>query len=219
MTSYVLRATPSIKRYHVAKFDGDAAPSFNTWKAPVMMTREVEKVEEEEEDDEPQSGNPLFRKRRRRRRKTNTPGWVLGDAEKEVKLMGALEGGVSTKCSYFVFMKTAAGEFSMVPAEEWFRFKKPLSYRTLTLDEAEEMDLEKKRNVERWMMKTKMGLKIGGEQESDVAAPRVRTGATLNRKETKEKVDDIFNVKAPASRKGKKKGGEAEATGEDGYVL
>lgn len=111
-------------------------------------------------------------------------------------------------------------EFSVMPVEQWFRFKKPLNYRTLTLDEAEEMNNEKKRAVERWLMKHK----LAGEDKNDaggdtVSASRVRTGAlpTASSK-PKAEGDDIFGATEARPRRvarPKPRGGEG-ATGEDG---
>ncbi|KAG6612111.1 Transcription initiation factor IIF subunit alpha [Phytophthora cinnamomi] len=202
----VLRATPSIKRYNIARFDVPELPRFSGCAQPVMMYREPERVDEEEEkeDEAPVGYNPALRKRRRRRRKdTRTAGWVIEDSEGKNKFNGTFEGGQAS--TYMLLVKNRHNdEFSVMPVEQWFRFKKPLSYRTLTLEEAEEMNNEKKRAVERWLMKHK----LAGEDKPDAA------GDT-----PKAEGDDIFGVSEAARPRrvvrAPKARGEG-ATGEDG---
>ncbi|RLN94174.1 hypothetical protein BBJ28_00009685, partial [Nothophytophthora sp. Chile5] len=45
----VLRATPSIKRYNIARFDLPQLPTFSACPQPVMMYREPERVIEDDE--------------------------------------------------------------------------------------------------------------------------------------------------------------------------
>ncbi|CAH0480920.1 unnamed protein product [Peronospora belbahrii] len=221
----VLRATPSIKRYNIARFDVPELPRFSSCAQPVMMYREPERVDEEEEkEEEPVGYNPALRKRRRRRRKdTRTAGWVIEDSEGKNKFNGTFEGGQSS--TYMLLVKNRHNdEFSVMPVEQWFRFKKPLNYRTLTLEEAEEMNNEKKRAVERWLMKHK----LAGDDKSDatgetVSVPRVRTGALAtssisSASKAKTEVDDIFGASEmarPRHAPRPKARGEG-ATGEDG---
>ncbi|KAI9920970.1 hypothetical protein PsorP6_001228 [Peronosclerospora sorghi] len=92
----VLRATPSIKRYDIARFDFPDISHFSSCEQPVMMYREPERVDDEEEKEEDVSVgyNPALRKRRRRRRKdTSTDGWVIEDSEGNNKFNGTFEGG------------------------------------------------------------------------------------------------------------------------------
>ncbi|KAH7488263.1 hypothetical protein PRIC1_007620 [Phytophthora ramorum] len=219
----VLRATPSIKRYNIARFDLPQLPRFGACPQPVMMYREPERVDDEEdkEDDAPVGYNPALRKRRRRRRKdTRTAGWVIEDSEGKNKYNGTFEGGQSS--TYMLLVKNRHNdEFSVIPVEQWFRFKKPLNYRTLTLDEAEEMNNEKKRAVERWLMKHK----LAGEDKSDaagdsVSAPRVRTGAlaTATARTKTGEGDNIFGgtTEAKPRRAPRPKARGEGATGEDG---
>ncbi|EGZ30377.1 hypothetical protein PHYSODRAFT_310315 [Phytophthora sojae] len=218
----VLRATPSIKRYNIARFDLPELPRFSACAQPVMMYREPERVDEEEEkeDEAPMGYNPALRKRRRRRRKdTRTAGWVIEDSEGKNKFNGTFEGGQSS--TYMLLAKNRHNdEFSVMPVEQWFRFKKPLNYRTLTLEEAEEMNNEKKRAVERWLMKHK----LAGEDKPDaagdtVSAPRVRTGALATASaKPKAEGDDIFGVSETARprRVARPKARGEGATGEDG---
>ena len=218
--TFTLHANPSIKRYNVGKFDDSDVPEFKEWKQPVYMLREAEKPDEEELDDpeELQPGNALFRKKYRRRRKpTRTPGWVLTDGNAEERLLGSLEGGMSAS-NYMVLMQSGDGEWSMVPVENWFKFKKPLGYRTLTLEEAEDMNNEKKRNVERWMMKHKVaGSKLGGgDTDTDLSQPRVRTGATLVTHPPASTDDDLFYVEEKAKSRVRKVNPEGDPNGEDG---
>ncbi|KAG6965235.1 hypothetical protein JG687_00005551 [Phytophthora cactorum] len=222
METLVLRATPSIKRYNIARFDVPELPRFSSCAQPVMMYREPERVDEEEEkeDEAPVGYNPALRKRRRRRRKdTRTAGWVIEDSEGKNKFNGTFEGGQSS--TYMLLVKNRHNdEFSVIPVEQWFRFKKPLNYRTLTLEEAEEMNNEKKRAVERWLMKHK----LAGEDKNDaggdtVSAPRVRTGALATASaKPKAEGDDMFGVTEARPRRvarPKARVGEG-ATGEDG---
>ncbi|KAK1947058.1 Transcription initiation factor IIF subunit alpha [Phytophthora citrophthora] len=216
----VLRATPSIKRYNIARFDVPELPRFNSCAQPVMMYREPERVDEEEEkEEEPVGYNPALRKRRRRRRRdTRTAGWVIEDSEGKNKFNGTFEGGQSS--TYMLLVKNRHNdEFSVMPVEQWFRFKKPLNYRTLTLEEAEEMNNEKKRAVERWLMKHK----LAGEDKNDasgdtVSAPRVRTGALATAStNAKTEGEDIFGVTEARPRRVARPKARAEgATGEDG---
>ncbi|KAI9913083.1 hypothetical protein PsorP6_005096 [Peronosclerospora sorghi] len=188
----VLRATPSIKRYNIARFDLPELPHFSSCAQPVMMYREPERKEE----DVSVGYNPALLKRRRRRRKDKrTAGWVIEDSEGNNKFNGTFEGGQSS--TYMLLVKNQNNdEFSVMPVEQWFRFKKPLSYRTLTMEEAEEMNNEKKRAVEGWLMKHK----LAGEDKADdsgetVSAPPVRTGAlAISSSKTKTENDYIFGV-------------------------
>jgi hypothetical protein len=218
----VLRATPSIKRYNIARFDLPQLPRLASCAQPVMMYREPERVDDEEDkEEEPVGWNPALRKRRRRRRKdTRTRGWVIEDSEGKNKYNGTFEGGQAS--TYMLLVKNRHNdEFSVIPVEQWFRFKKPLNYRTLTLEEAEEMNNEKKRAVERWLMKHK----LAGEDKPDaggdtVSAPRVRTGALASAGIAKAKTEgeDIFGVSETARprRVARPKAKGEGATGEDG---
>lgn len=217
----VLRATPSIKRYNIARFDLPQLPKLSTCNQPVMMYREPERIIEEDEEtkDEEIGYNPALRKRRRRRRRdTRTAGWVIEDKDGKNKFNGTFEGGQSS--TYMLLIKNRHNdEFSVIPVEQWFRFKKPLNYRTLTLEEAEDLNNEKKRAVERWLMKHK----LAGEDKQDtsgdtVSAPRIRTGAVASAAKKKAETEDIFNVQEKKPRRvvRAKKTEEAGPTGEDG---
>ncbi|KAI9913913.1 hypothetical protein PsorP6_006637 [Peronosclerospora sorghi] len=120
-----------------------------------MMYRKPEWVDDEEEKEYVVSVgyNPALRKRRRRRRNdTRTAGWVIEDSEGNNKFNGTFEDEQSS--TYMLLVKNRHNdEFSVMLVEQWFRFKKPLSYCMLTLEEAEEMNNEKKLAVERWLMK------------------------------------------------------------------
>lgn len=220
--TFVLRATPSIKRYNIARFDVPIVPDFKTCPQPVMMYREPERVieDDEEKKDEEVGYNPALRKRRRRRRKdTRTAGWVIEDKDGKNKFNGVFEGGQSS--TYMLLVKNRHNdEFSVIPIEQWFRFKKPLNYRTLTLEEAEDLNNEKKRAVERWLMKHK----LAGEDKTDngdtVSAPRVRTGAVGGggaSKAKKTEAEDIFGVtESRPKRVVRPKKAQGGAQGEDG---
>ncbi|KAI9911142.1 hypothetical protein PsorP6_008715 [Peronosclerospora sorghi] len=98
-------------------------------------------------------------------------------------------------------------EFSVMLVEQWFRFKKALSYRTLTLEEAKEMNNEKKRAVERWIIKHK----LAGEDKADASGKQSLF-------HTKTENDDIFGVAEAARprRVPRQKARGEGATGEDG---
>lgn len=215
----MLRATPSIKRYNIARFDTPQLPQFKTCAQPVMMYREPERVIEDDEEKEEEVGyNPALRKRRRRRRKdTRTAGWVIEDQEGKNKFNGVFEGGQSS--TYMLLVKNRHNdEFSVMPVEQWFRFKKPLNYRTLTLEEAEDLNNEKKRAVERWLMKHKLAGDDKNESGDTVSAPRVRTGAIGGARAKKVEVDDMFEVQENRPKRSvrPKKAAESGAQGEDG---
>ncbi|KAJ0410532.1 hypothetical protein ATCC90586_008339 [Pythium insidiosum] len=220
--TFVLRATPSIKRYNIARFDVPEVPKFSRCAQPVMMYREPEKVlEDEEEKKEEEVGyNPALRKRRRRRRNTRTANWVIEDNESKNKFIGTFEGGQSSM--YCLFVKNRHNdEFSVIPVEQWFRFKKPLSYRTLTLEEAEDLNNEKKRAVERWLMRHKLFADEKAESNDVIGGPRMRTGAVGGAKKkagTGNDDDDVFEVKESKPRRAapRPKAPEGDAMGEDG---
>lgn len=154
-TEYTIRAIPSIKKYTVGCFDSNFEFSKNL-KSPISMYREKEKeVEEEAENPELVPGHMAYRKKKRRRfRSQMVENWIIEEDGQDKKYIGNLQGG--QKASYMCFMLNEdKNEFQMVPIEDWFKFKKPLNYRTLTLDEAEDLNSEKNRKVERWLMKHK----------------------------------------------------------------
>lgn len=218
----VLRATPSIKRYNIARFDVPQVPKFAECAQPVMMYPEPERVDEEDEekkDEEPAGYNPALRKRRRRRRKdTRTAGWVIEDQEGKNKFLGTFEGGQQS--TYMLLVKNRHNdEFSVMPVEQWFRFKKPLGYRTLTLDEAEDLNNEKKRAVERWLMKHKLAGEDKADASDAISAPRMRTGAVGGAAKGAKGEQDIFSVSENRPRRvvrAPKKSEEGAPTGEDG---
>lgn len=219
--TFVLRATPSVKRYNIARFDVPTVPDFRKCPQPVMMYREPERVieDEEEKKDEEVGYNPALRKRRRRRRKdTRTAGWVIEDKDGKNKFNGVFEGGQSS--TYMLLVKNRHNdEFSVIPVEQWFRFKKPLNYRTLTLEEAEDLNNEKKRAVERWLMKHKLAGEDKDDNGDTVSAPRVRTGAVGSgaSRTKKAEAENIFDVQeSRPKRVVRPKKAQEGAQGEDG---
>jgi hypothetical protein len=218
--TFVLRATPSIKRYNIARFDVPQLPNFNTCAQPVMMYREPERVIEDEEDkfDAEVGYNQALRKRpRRRRTDTRTAGWVIEDKDGKNKFNGVFEGGQSS--TYMLLVKNRHNdEFSVIPVEQWFRFKKPLNYRTLTLEEAEDLNNEKKRAVERWLMKHKLAGEDKNDSGDTVSAPRVRTGAVGGSSRAKKaEAEDIFEVQESKPKRAvRPKKVQEGAQGEDG---
>ncbi|RHY31420.1 hypothetical protein DYB32_003510 [Aphanomyces invadans] len=175
--------------------------------------REIE--DDEEVKEEPQGWNPALRKKRRRRRKDNRiKNWIIQENDSKTLFSGTVEGGVTS--SYMLMVKVPnKNEFQMFPVEDWFRFKKPISYPTLTLQEAESLAVEKKRAVERWLMKHEK------KDGNDVApSASMITGALRTVKPPDD--DDggtIFaEPKAPRRRGGAiaKRASEVDATGDDG---
>ncbi|OQR84757.1 hypothetical protein ACHHYP_12976 [Achlya hypogyna] len=218
---YTLRLIPSIKKYNIGRFNEPTLPNFSKCPQPVVMYEEPEKApdEEEEKEKEPAGWNPALRKRRRRRRKDNRiKNWIIEDNESKTKFTGTVEGGVTS--TYMLMVKTPhKNEFQVVPVEQWFRFKKPLNYRTLTLDEAEEFNNEKKRAVERWLMNHN----LAGEKKNDtevVPTSTIVTGALKSAgTAAASKGDDIFTVseaKAGGRRRPRKAIAEGDPTGDDG---
>ncbi|OQR81603.1 hypothetical protein THRCLA_23337 [Thraustotheca clavata] len=216
---YTLRLIPSIKKYNIARFNEEDMPNFSKCPQPVIMYEEPEKAPDEEEEKEKEAAgwNPGMKKRRRRRRKDNRiKNWIIEDNDSQAKFTGTVEGGVTS--TYMLMVKTPhKNEFQVVPVEQWFRFKKPLSYRTLTLEEAEELSNEKKRAVERWLMSSN----LAGEKKNDtdvVPTSTMKTGA-LQSSTTASQSDDIFAVaeaKAGKRRRPNKAATEGDPTGDDG---
>ncbi|KDO34224.1 hypothetical protein SPRG_19062 [Saprolegnia parasitica CBS 223.65] len=217
---YTLRLIPSIKKYNVGRFNEPTLPNFSKCPQPVVMYEEPEKApeEDEEKDKEPVGWNPALRKRRRRRRKDNRiKNWIIEDNESKTKFTGTVEGGVTS--TYMLMVKTPhKNEFQVVPVEQWFRFKKPLNYRTLTLEEAEEFNNEKKRAVERWLMNHN----LAGEKKNDtevVPTSSIKTGALKSAgAAAAAKSDDIFTVAETKGgrRRPRKAAAEGDPTGDDG---
>ncbi|CAK4083679.1 unnamed protein product [Aphanomyces euteiches] len=212
---YTLRLIPSIKKYNIARFNDGEMPTLAKCVQPIKMFHEPEKIrdDEEEKKEEPQGWNPALRKKRRRRRKdTRMKNWVIQENDSKTLFTGTVEGGVTS--SYMLMVKTPnKNEFQVFPVEDWFRFKKPLNYRTLTLEEAEDMNNEKKRAVERWIMKME-------KKEGEVAPTTTMiTGALRTVKsEDKDESSNIFAEPKAPRRRGPvaKKSAEVDATGDDG---
>jgi hypothetical protein len=209
-TTYELRAHPSIKKYSIANFDGSVLPRFNQFPQPVLMYQEPEVPDEEEEEEEKPAA--VFRKKRPYKRRNNrTRSWVVEDADHKNKFVGSLEGGQASRASmYMLLVKGADDEFQVIPIDQWYRFKKALPYTPLTLEEAEELNSEKKRSVERWLMKKKLVGEGTGDDEGLVSATRVRTGAVLSKGPSAEAETDMFREPKTTRRKAK-----AAAEGEE----
>ncbi|RHY57459.1 hypothetical protein DYB34_000559 [Aphanomyces astaci] len=217
---YTLRLIPSIKKYNVGRFSEGQMPTLSKCVQPIKMFKEPEREIEDDEEvkEEPQGWNPALRKKRRRRRKDNRiKNWIIQENDSKTLFSGTVEGGVTS--SYMLMVKVPnKNEFQMFPVEDWFRFKKPITYPTLTLLEAESMAVEKKRAVERWVMKHER------KDGNDVApSTSMITGAlrTVKSTEDDEGGSTIFaEPKAPRRARGgamaKKSGSEVDATGDDG---
>ncbi|KAI9918725.1 hypothetical protein PsorP6_011995 [Peronosclerospora sorghi] len=151
----VLRVTPSIRRYNIARFDLPELPHFSSFAQPFMMYREPERLDDEEEKEEDVSVGYNSALQKRRRRFEKILARLAGECNN--KFNGTFEGGQSS--TYMILVKNRHNdEFSVIPAEE--------------------INNEKKRAVERWLMKHK----LAGEDKADasgetVSAPRVCTGA------------------------------------------
>ena len=216
---FQLKANPSIKRYNVARFDSSSNVDFSTrWTSPVVMYREPEKIDDSEDEAEEKAkedmpAHPAYRKRRRRRKRIDkTPGWIIEDQDGSHKLNGTVEGG-QPGSNYMLMIESSPGsnELSVMPVEHWFRFKKPVSYRTLTLEEAEEVNNEKKRKVERWLMKHKLA---GEDHESpgEGTISKSKTPVTSG----PAPAQDIFADSSKVSKRGPKSKPVGGATGEEG---
>ncbi|KAF0682853.1 Aste57867_25040 [Aphanomyces stellatus] len=212
---FTLRLIPSIKKYNIGRFNDNEMPTLSKCVQPIKMFKEAEKAPEEDEEkkEEPQGWNPALRKKRRRRRKdTRMKNWVIQENDSKTLFSGTVEGGVTS--SYMLMVKTPnKNEFQMFPVEDWFRFKKPLNYRTLTLEEAEDMNNEKKRAVERWIMKIE-------KKDGEVAPTTSMVTGALRTVKSEDKDDEgnIFAEPKAPRRRGPvaKKSAEVDATGDDG---
>ncbi|KAI7861830.1 hypothetical protein BDF14DRAFT_1863800 [Spinellus fusiger] len=76
--------------------------------------------------------------------------WILEDYDGQNSFTGTLEGG--QRSDYVFFVLTENG-FKVVPVDRWYKFQPKRTYRTLTLEEAEEqLKKQQKREQNRWMM-------------------------------------------------------------------
>ncbi|KAI8905168.1 hypothetical protein EDD86DRAFT_212357 [Gorgonomyces haynaldii] len=95
--------------------------------------------------------------------------WVLKDDD-QTEYLGHRETGGS---NYVLFVSSDNG-FKVIPCSKWYKFTKKLSYRTLTVEEAEERMKEK---PSRWMMKDQKSWKqklLAGESLTDKEKPKIK---------------------------------------------
>ncbi|KAI9500898.1 transcription factor IIF subunit tfg1 [Coemansia spiralis] len=117
--------------------------------------------------------------------------WVLEDDDEKEMWTGSLEGGQNS--SFVLFVLTDDG-FKVVPVDRWYKFAPRLNYKTLTLDEAEEVlrSEQKIDNRSRWIMKKHMLKEEGieGEENEKEKATRPPKKATLVEYEAMDDDDD-----------------------------
>ena len=99
--------------------------------------------------------------------------WLMEDSEGAVNMVGKLEGDQHS--NYVLFVYNEEGGFTVIPIDEWYRFQPRITYRTLTVDEAEEQMNSKSVRMDRWMMHRK---------EGDQTASAAKTKLTLIKGET-----------------------------------
>jgi transcription initiation factor TFIIF subunit alpha len=75
----------------------------------------------------------------------------------KIVTLGALEGSQSS--NYVLFVSGAEG-FKVLPVSKFYKFTQKPSYKTLTLDEAEEKMKSLKKKNDRWLMKSTDDSKI-----------------------------------------------------------
>ncbi|KAJ2655294.1 transcription factor IIF subunit tfg1 [Coemansia sp. RSA 1200] len=137
--------------------------------------------------------------------------WVLEDDDETEMWTGSLEGAQNS--AHVLFVLTDDG-FRVVPVDRWYKFAPRLKYKTLTLDEAEEVlkTEQKIDNRSRWIMRKHMQQKDVGESED---APKEKEPATrapskpaLVEYEAMDDDDDAFGADdaQPASRKARPSG-------------
>ncbi|KAJ2760195.1 transcription factor IIF subunit tfg1 [Coemansia sp. BCRC 34490] len=137
--------------------------------------------------------------------------WVLEDDDETEMWTGSLEGAQNS--AHVLFVLTDDG-FRVVPVDRWYKFAPRLKYKTLTLDEAEEVlkNEQKIDNRSRWIMRKHMQQKDVGEGED---APKEKEPATrapskpaLVEYEVMDDDDDVFGADdaQPASRKARSSG-------------
>ncbi|KAJ7949507.1 Transcription initiation factor IIF subunit alpha like [Quillaja saponaria] len=87
------------------------------------------------------------------REKYKNRPWLLEDETGQSQYQGQLEGAQSA--TYYLLMMERK-EFVAIPAGSWYNFNKVAQYRQLTLEEAEEKMVNRKKTAEgyqRWIMK------------------------------------------------------------------
>ncbi|KAJ2535268.1 transcription factor IIF subunit tfg1, partial [Coemansia sp. RSA 1933] len=133
--------------------------------------------------------------------------WVLEDDDEKEVWTGALEGAQNS--SHVLFVLTDDG-FRVVPVDRWYKFTPRLKYKTLTLDEAEEV-LKSEQKIDsrsRWIMRKHMQLKDEEEGGKDKeAAARPVKKATLVEYEAMDEDDDAPSGKRKSGGGGGKNGG------------
>lgn len=158
---------PDIFDHHIAKIPSQKF-NINNLKQPVTMTR-LRKPKAPAAEEPVKTGKPTpFKKKTKAffvaRDEDSQDGegalddpdrlpWLLADDEDQ-QFIGNLEG--SQRSNYVLFVSDGAG-FKVIPASKWYKFKPKMTYRTLTVEEAEEKmksDSRAESKGGRWMMRT-----------------------------------------------------------------
>lgn len=76
--------------------------------------------------------------------------WILEDYDSQNSFTGTLEGG--QRSDYMFFVLTESG-FKVMPVDRWYKFQPKRTFKTLSLEEAEEqLKKQQKHESKRWMM-------------------------------------------------------------------
>ncbi|KAJ1662248.1 transcription factor IIF subunit tfg1 [Coemansia sp. RSA 1813] len=134
--------------------------------------------------------------------------WVLEDDDEKDVWTGSLEGAQNS--AYVLFVLTDDG-FKVVPVDRWYKFTPKLKYKTLTLDEAEEV-LKSEQKIDsrsRWIMRKHMQQKEdeeGGKEKEASSSSRPAKKPSLVEYEAMDEDDDLFADDDESSAKRKKRG-------------
>ncbi|KAJ1908183.1 transcription factor IIF subunit tfg1 [Coemansia sp. IMI 209127] len=135
--------------------------------------------------------------------------WVLEDDDEKDVWTGSLEGAQSS--SYVLFVLTDDG-FKVVPVDRWYKFTPKLKYKTLTLDEAEEV-LKSEQKIDsrsRWIMRKHMQLKDDDERgkEKEPSSARPVKSTSLVEYEAMDEDDDLFADDGESTKRNKRSVGK-----------
>lgn len=165
-----------------------AGPSVNmaNFTTPVRLIRDPAASREEEDgtgegEGSQASGGGINAARRRRKtrlipqtdeedstlRAQERAPWLLEDFDGQHSYTSQI---ITPEAKYVVFVNQG-NEFQVLPINKWYRFTPKLSYRPLTLEEAEERMASKGRNedYDRWLMR-KRTANLSGESSSGTAS-------------------------------------------------
>ncbi|KAH9938632.1 uncharacterized protein B0H18DRAFT_925141 [Fomitopsis serialis] len=94
---------------------------------------------------------------RKLRREERFP-WVIEDSAGDETWVGKMEE-VAKSETHCMFMPADNSTFKLVPAHRWYKFQKKPKYRVPTLEEAEKMmsNIKKNQDPERWLLRKRNG--------------------------------------------------------------